>query len=133
MQLRKVYRDELFTKFSALLNDKDLTKKRLQAIADKGRERSEEISADQQRAAISSVRVFRPFPAWKCNMVLMSSKFEGSEGRCFGAVLDMAASGATGVRVVLRSLEGGHGGTAGGVPRGSFLRGIPVLTNTKDP
>lgn len=97
------YRDDLFTKFSALLNDKEVTKKRLQAIADKGRERAEEITADQQRAAISSVaswqkrqlaqpwedpgkilesrspevRVFRPFPAWKCNMVLMSSKFEG--------------------------------------------------------
>lgn len=50
----------------------------------------------------------------------------GNEGRCFGAVLDMAPSGASGVRVVLRSLEGGHGGTA---PSGGFMRGIPLDSN----
>lgn len=138
------YRDEIFTKFNHLLNDNQATRKRLQVIAEKGRERAAEIAADQARAAASCVvRVFRHFPAWKCNMVLMSSKFEGrvaeflaqqladrcagDEGRCFGAVLEIA----NGVRVVLRSLEGGpdvsqiagHFGGCGSATRAFFKAG----------
>ncbi|CAK9028742.1 unnamed protein product [Durusdinium trenchii] len=116
------YREKIFQKFHSLLTDSKETKRRLQTIADRGRAREPEIRKDQLEAVSKSVvRVFRHFPAWKCNMVMMTSKFEGrvaeflaeslaqrcqgQENRCMGAVLEMK-EGST-VRVTLRSLDGG--------------------------
>jgi len=105
------YRDKLFEKFHNLLVDHQLTRKRLSAIADKGNERAKEIEMDQKKADDeSAVRVFRHFPAWKCSMVIMSSRYEGRvaehlaeqlaeycEGdasRCLGAVMEIVETGA---------------------------------------
>ncbi|CAJ1377149.1 unnamed protein product [Effrenium voratum] len=138
-----VFKDELFLKFEEVLKSSQLARERVQAAISKGSGRRAEISKHQQASSSGVVRVFRHFPAWKCNVVIAQSKFEGriaerlaqdlaqrcpgSEERCLGIVMDLSQ---TGVRVTLRSLDGGppvaqiarHFGGCGSAMRAFFKK-----------